>query len=98
MKERRCDEYDDRQKKVKESQHRQMIGRSTKRQIRRQIYPGRCTDERTIDDTDKMTDKGKTSTRQTMTDRMTYRKKERQLDGLRTFSVFFSSKKFRLWD
>jgi hypothetical protein len=59
MKERRCDEYDER---VKESQHRRMTGR---RQIRRQIFPGRCTDERTMDDTDRMTDRGKTNTRQT---------------------------------
>jgi len=87
MKERRCDEYDNRQKKVQESQHRQMIGR---RQIRRQIFPGRCTDERTMDDTDKMTDKGKTSTRQTVTDRRTYRKREGQwMDYERFFFFFF---------
>ncbi len=42
-----------------------------------------------MDDTDRMTDKGKTSTIQTITDRRTYRRKEKQLDGLWTLSVFF---------
>ncbi len=73
-----------------------MTGRSTVQQIRRHIFPGRCTDERTMDNTDRMTDKWKTSTRQTITDRRTYRKREGQWMDYERFLFF--SEKWRLWD
>jgi hypothetical protein len=49
-----------------------------------------------MDNTDRMTDKWKTSTRQTITDRRTYRKREGQWMDYERFLFF--SEKWRLWD
>jgi hypothetical protein len=71
-----------------------MIGRSTVRQIRRQIFLGRCTDEQTIDDTNKMTDRGKTSSYQTDDNRKKDVQEERKTVRWTTdvFCCFFSQR------